>query len=97
MQGPKWSFLLIIIIYETLCGHGLCWDKCCTIGRAPHTREALPNFRELGRVIRYSRVFHRLTGSQRTLGIWGVTMGDFRPKMAKESPSIYIYIYIYIY
>ena len=24
MQGSKWSFLLIIIVYETLCGHCRC-------------------------------------------------------------------------
>ena len=23
-----------------------CWDKFCTLGRAPRTKEALPDFRE---------------------------------------------------
>ena len=73
MQGPKWSFLLIIIIYETPCGHCLCWDRCCTMGRAPRTKEAPPDFHELGRVTRHSQVFRRLMGSQRTPRIWGVT------------------------
>ena len=27
----------------TLCGH---WDRLCTFGRAPRTKETLPNFRE---------------------------------------------------
>ena len=32
----------------------------------------LPDFREKCRVIRHSRVFRGLTGSQRTPGFWGV-------------------------
>ena len=30
------------------------WDKLGTMGRAPCTRETLPDFRELGRVTRHS-------------------------------------------
>ena len=26
MQGPKRSFLLCIVVYETLCGHCVYWD-----------------------------------------------------------------------
>ena len=37
-------------------------------GRAPRTKETLPDFREKCRVTRHSRVFRGLTGSQRTLG-----------------------------
>ena len=44
------------------------------MGRAPRTRETLPDFRESCRVIRHSRVFRGLTGSQWTLGEWGVTV-----------------------
>ena len=36
------------------------------LGRAPHTKETLPDFREKCRVTRHSRVFRGLTGSQRT-------------------------------
>ena len=43
------------------------------LGRAPRTKETLPDFREKCRATRHSRVFHGLTGSQRTPGIWGVT------------------------
>ena len=43
------------------------------LGRAPRTKETLPDFREKCRVTRHSRVFRGLTGSQRTLGFWGVT------------------------
>ena len=38
------------------------------LGRAPRTKETLPDFREKCRVARHSRVFRRLTGSQRTIG-----------------------------
>ena len=43
------------------------------LGRAPRTKETLPYFREKCQVIRHSRVFRRLTGSQRTPEFWGVT------------------------
>ena len=49
------------------------WDMWF-LGRAPHTRETLPDFCELCRVARYSRVFRWLTGSQRTPRVWGVTV-----------------------
>ena len=44
------------------------------LGRAPRTKETLPDFHECRRVTRYPLVFHGLTGSQRTPGNWGVTM-----------------------
>ena len=47
------------------------------LGRAPRTKETLPDFRQKCRVIRHSRVFHGLTGSQRTPGFWGVTYTIF--------------------
>ena len=53
---------------------GLCvvsvivWDKFCTLGRAPCTKETLPDFREWCRVTRHPRVFHGLTGCQQTPG-----------------------------
>ena len=39
------------------------------LGRAPRTKETLPDFREKCRVTRHSRVFRGLTGSQRTSGL----------------------------
>ena len=30
MQGPKRSFLLGIVVYETLCGHCVYWDRLYT-------------------------------------------------------------------
>ena len=43
------------------------------LGRAPRTKETLPDFLKWRRVTRHPLVFRRLTGSQRTLGFWGVT------------------------
>ena len=53
------------------------------LGRAPRTKETLPDFREKCRVTRHSRVFRGLTGSQRTPGFgvsqlpqnWGAPLG----------------------
>ena len=43
------------------------------LGRAPSTKETLPDFLKWRRVTRPSLVFRGLTGSQRTPGFWGVT------------------------
>ena len=43
------------------------------LGRAPHTKETLPDFLKWRRVTRHPLVFRGLTGSQRTPGVWGVT------------------------
>ena len=70
MHGPKWPFLLAhgpgVVVVN-------CWDRFCILGRAPHTKETLPDFRELCQVTRHPRVFRRLTGCQWTPGFWGVT------------------------
>ena len=47
------------------------------LGRAPRTKETLPDFCEKCRVTRHSRVFCGLAGSQLTPGFWGVTMCGF--------------------
>ena len=44
------------------------------MGRAPCTKETLPDFLRWRRVTRPPLVFHGLTGSQRTTGFWGVTV-----------------------
>ena len=48
------------------------------LGRAPRTKETLPDFLKWRRVTRCLLVFRGLTGSQRTPGFWGVTICDFR-------------------
>ena len=44
------------------------------LGRAPRTKETLPDFLKWRRVTRPPLVFRGLTGSQRTPGFWGFTM-----------------------
>ena len=48
------------------------------LGRAPRTKETLPDFLKWRRVTRPPLVFRGLTGSQRTPGFWGVTIIVFR-------------------
>ena len=43
------------------------------MGRAPRTKETLPDFLKWRRVTRHPLIFRGLTGSQRTPGFWGVT------------------------
>ena len=47
--------------------------QVCTLGRAPRTKETLPDFCEWCRVTRHSRVFRGLTSFQWTPGFWSVT------------------------
>ena len=54
-----------------MCGH---CKLVCTLGRAPRTKETLPDFHEWCRVTRHPRIFRRLTGCQRTPRFWGVTI-----------------------
>ena len=76
MQGPKRSFLLGIVVYETLCGHCVYWYMLYTgvvytggyICRAPRTKETLPVFHEWRRGTRHPLVLCGLMGSQRTPG-----------------------------
>ena len=58
------------------------------LGKAPRTKETLPDFREKCRVARHSRVFRGLTGSQRTPGFWGVTVLDYEKiKFVLDTPK----------
>ena len=43
------------------------------LGRAPRTKETLPDFRGWSRVTRRPRIFRGLMGCQRTPRFWGVT------------------------
>ena len=54
------------------------------LGRAPRTKETLPDFLKWRRVTRPPLVFRGLTGSQRTPGFWGVTIQftTITPKLA---------------
>ena len=46
--------------YIALFGTGIC--RFCIWGRAPRTKETLPDFREKCRVTRHSRVFPNVDG-----------------------------------
>ena len=65
VYGPKWPFYSYWD-YIGLLGTG--FMQVLYLGRAPRTKETLPDFREKCRVTRHSRVFRGLTGSQRTPG-----------------------------
>ena len=54
------------------------WDRFMQVmylGRAPHTKETLPDFLNWRRVTRHPLVFRGLTGSQRTPGFWVSQLG----------------------
>ena len=47
------------------------------LGRAPHTKETLPDFLKWRRITRHPLVFRKLTGSQRTPRVRGVSVEVF--------------------
>ena len=57
------------------------------MGRAPRTKETLPDFLKWRRVTRHPLVFRGLTGDQRTPGFWGVTLGS-APAATVEGPTV---------
>ena len=69
VYGPKWPFYSCWD-YIGLLGTG--FMQVLYLGRAPRTKETLPDFLKWRRVTLYPLVFRGLTGSQRTLGFWGV-------------------------
>ena len=75
--GPKWPYL-IYIAYIGLFGTGICrFVQVLYLGRAPRTKETLPDFLKWRRVTQPPLVFRGLTGSQRTPGFWGVTLSHY--------------------
>ena len=68
-MGPSGRFTHVIVILM----FGTGYMQVLYLGRAPRTKETLPDFREKCRVTRHSGVFRGLTGSQRTPGDRGVT------------------------
>ena len=72
--------LLMLGLYWTV------WDRYMQVlylGRAPRTKETLPDFLKWSRVTRHPLVFCGLTGSQRTPGFWGVTINMIEAKPLK--------------
>ena len=65
VYGPKWPFYSCCD-YIGLLGTG--FMQVLYLGRAPRTKETLPDFLKWRRVTRHPLVFRGLTGSQRTPG-----------------------------
>ena len=68
-MGPNHRFTHVMIYWTV-------WDKFIQVlylGRAPRTKETLPDFLKWRQVTRHQLVFRGLTGSQRTPGFRGVT------------------------
>ena len=61
-QSGRFTHVIVILMF------GTGYMQVLYLGRAPRTKETLPDFREKYRVTRHSRVFRELTDSQRTLG-----------------------------
>ena len=63
--GPRWLFY-------SCCGYigffGTGFMQVLYLGRAPRTKETLPDFLKWRRVTRHPLIFRGLTGSQRTPG-----------------------------
>ena len=84
MQGSKWPIILLAcgpcVVIVNLLG------QVCTLGRAPRTKETLPDLHEWCRVTQHPRIFRELTGSQQTPRFWGVTRypQDFRRLMGDQ-------------
>ena len=70
-RGRFYPYLYILHILDYL-GQDM---QVLYLGRAPRTKETLPDFLKWHRVTRLPLVFHGLTGSQRTPGFRGVTHG----------------------
>ena len=75
-MSPRGIFTQVEIILDYI---GLFWTgkyrfiQVMYLGRAPRTKETLPDFLKWRRVTRHPLVFRGLTGSQRTPGFWSVT------------------------
>ena len=71
-----WAQVAVLDLY---CIYWTVWDRYMQVlylGRAPRTKETLPDFLKWSRVTRHPLVFRGLTGSQRTLGFWGVIISS---------------------
>ena len=60
VYGPKWPFYSCDYIGLL----GTCFIQVLYLGRAPRTKETLPDFLKWRRITRHPLVFRGLTGSQ---------------------------------
>ena len=83
VYGPKWPYWMYILHILDCLGQVM---QVLYLGRAPRTKETLPDFLKWRRVTRCPLVFRGLTGSQWTLGFWGVTHSSIlETKVGNES------------
>ena len=69
VYGPKWPYWIYILhILDFLGQVNASFIQGLYLGRAPRTKETLPDFLKWRRVTRHPLVFRGLTGSQRTPG-----------------------------
>ena len=74
-MGPSGRFTHVMIYWTV-------WDRFIHVlylGKAPRTKETLPDFLKWRQVTRHPLVFRGLTGSQRTPG-FGVSQYDYHMK-----------------
>ena len=74
-MGPSGRIGYILNILDCLGQVKAGFIQVLYLGRAPRTKETLPNFREKCRVTRHSRVFRGLMGSQWTPGFEASQLG----------------------
>ena len=94
-MGPSGRFTHVIVIL--MLGTG--YMQVLYLGRAPRTKETLPDFREKCRVTRHLRVCHGLTGSQRTPGFGAHTNLaplKFIPSFIHISISLYLLLFSFL-
>ena len=72
-MGPRGRFYPYLYHCDYIGLLGIGFMQVFYLGRAPRTKEILPDFLKWCRVTRHPLVFRGLTGSQRTPQIWGVT------------------------
>ena len=72
-MGPSGRIGYILHILDCLGQVNAGFIQVLYLGRAPRTKETLPDFLKWSWVTRHPLVFRGLTGSQRTTGFWGVT------------------------
>ena len=72
IYGPKWPYWIYILHILDCLGQDM---QVLYLGRAPCTKETLPDFLKWRRVTRPPLVFRGLTGSQRTPGFGAAQLG----------------------
>ena len=74
-MGPRGRFYPYLYHCDYIGLLGTCFIQVFHLGRAPRTKETLPDFLKWRRVTRHPLVFRGLTGSQRTPGFGASQLG----------------------